>query len=74
MKKAESVQDELRAGYRREDFPKGLVRGKYAARAAAASNIAVLEPEVAAAFPNSAAVNTALRTLLKAARQAAPAS
>ncbi len=52
------------------DFSKG-VRGKYAARVAAASNIAVLEPDVATAFPNSAAVNEALRTILKAAKNVA---
>jgi hypothetical protein len=47
---------------------RAFVRGKYAAKAAAASNIAVLEPEIAMAFPNSEAVNDALRTILQAAR------
>jgi hypothetical protein len=47
------------------------VRGKYAAKAATASNIAVLEPDIATAFPNSEAVNDALRTILQAAKHMA---
>jgi hypothetical protein len=39
------------------------VRNPYAARYAAGSNIVVLEPDVAAVFPNSASVNEALRSL-----------
>lgn len=68
MKKPESEKDSLRAEYRREDFPAGLVRGKYAERATAASNVVVLDPDIANAFPNSEAVNQALRTLLEAAK------
>ncbi|MBI5316078.1 MAG: hypothetical protein HZB34_08915 [Nitrospirae bacterium] len=55
--------DELRSEYRRSDFGK-LVRGKYAARVAAETNVVVLEPEIAEAFPNAKAVNEALRGLL----------
>lgn len=55
--------DELRPEYRRSDFGK-LVRGKYAARVATETNVVVLEPEVAEAFPNAKAVNEALRGLL----------
>ena len=68
MKKAKSKKDTLRDEYKRSDFPGGFVRGKYAARAAAASNIVVLEPELASAFPDSAAVNQALRIILQAAK------
>jgi len=39
------------------------VRNPYAARYAAGSNIVVLEPDVAAVFPNAASVNEALRSL-----------
>ena len=56
--------DELRAEYKRSDF-KALVRGKYAARIRAATNVVVLEPHVARAFPKDKAVNTALRSLLR---------
>lgn len=66
MKKASPRKtNELRAEYTRSDFPGGFVRGKYAARIAEASNIVVLEPQVAKAFPNSRAVNKALRSLLQ---------
>jgi hypothetical protein len=55
--------DELRPEYRRSDFGK-FVRGKYAARVATETNVVVLEPELAEAFPNAKAVNEALRGLL----------
>ena len=51
----------MRAEY---DFSGG-VRGKYAKRYAQGSNIVVLEPDVAEAFPTARAVNTALRKLLR---------
>jgi hypothetical protein len=68
MKKDSPSKDTLRSEYKASDFPGGLVRGKYAKKAAAASNIVVLEPELAAAFPNSASVNDALRAILKVAK------
>ncbi len=61
--------DELRPEYKRSDFGE-IVRGKYAARLAAETNVVVLEPEVAKAFPNDKAVNDALRSLIKVAREA----
>lgn len=65
MKKVEAKDvDELRPEYKRSDFGK-LVRGKYAARVAAETNVVVLDPEVAKVFPNDAAVNEALRGLMK---------
>jgi len=64
MKKSKrKTSGELRAEYKRSDFGK-LVRGKYAAKATAESNVVVLEPEVARIFPNDNAVNEALRGLL----------
>ena len=51
--------DEMRPEY---DFS-NAVRNPYAARYAAGSNIVVLEPDVAAVFPNAASVNEALRSL-----------
>jgi len=51
--------DEIRPEY---DWSKAL-RNPYAGRYAAGSNIVVLEPDVAALFPNSASVNEALRSL-----------
>jgi uncharacterized DUF497 family protein len=48
------------------DFSKG-VRGKYAQRYAEGTNIVVLAPDVAKAFPNADAVNAALRGLIEVA-------
>jgi hypothetical protein len=45
------------------DF-RGGVRGKYAARYAAGSNVVVLDPDVSAVFPDAGAVNDALRALI----------
>jgi hypothetical protein len=65
MKKASSKPtDELRPEYKRSDFV-SLVRGKYAQRVAQATNVVVLDPQVARAFPNDRAVNKALRGLLR---------
>ena len=69
MKKAKPTKkDELRAEHKRSDFPEPLVRGKYAKRLRESSNIVVLRPEVAEAFPNEEAVNTALLSLIKLAQ------
>lgn len=65
MKKASRKSgDELRPEYKRSDFVT-LVRGKYAAKVSESTNIVVLEPRVARAFPNDDAVNKALLALLR---------
>jgi hypothetical protein len=70
MKKAKkAAAGELRPEYQRSDF-RALVRGKYLARLRRSSNVVVLEPEVAGLFPNGAAVNAALRSLVEIARRA----
>ena len=53
------------------DF-RGGVRGKYAARVGEGRNIVVLDADVAAAFPDSRAVNRALRALLQAVPRRGP--
>jgi hypothetical protein len=68
MKKATRRKtDELRREY---DFAsmRGGVRGKYSKRFKAGTNLVLLEPEVAKAFPTAAAVNEALRAVLQATR------
>jgi hypothetical protein len=57
--------DDMRPEY---DFTGG-VRGKYYERYRSSSNIVVLDPDVSEAFPNSAAVNAALRMLVSVARK-----
>jgi hypothetical protein len=70
MRKAKTAaEDELRPEYKRSDFG-DLVRGKYAERARASSNVVVLDPEVADLFPNAEAVNAALRSLAEIAQRA----
>ena len=48
---------------------RGGVRGKYYERYRQGTNIVVLEPDIAAVFPDSAAVNQALRLLIRVARE-----
>jgi len=70
MKKAEANnEDELRPEYTRPDFTEPFVRGKYAERARESSNVVVLRPEVAKAFPNEDAVNDALMSLIELAQR-----
>jgi len=60
-------RDELRPEY---DLAKlrGGVRGKYYERATAGTTLVLLDPDVAAAFPDGVTVNQALRVLLQAAK------
>jgi len=61
--KKKRISDELRPEYN-FDYAKA-VRGKYYKRLIKEySNVAILEPDVAKAFVDSAAVNDALRSLL----------
>ncbi len=59
--------DDLRPEY---DFAsmKSGVRGKYVARLRKGSNLVLLEPDIAAAFPSDDAVNEALRGVLHTTR------
>lgn len=64
-KKAVSRDPDMLPEY---DF-KGGIRGKYAGSYAKGTNVVVLEPDVAEVYPDSKAVNRALRQLIKAARK-----
>jgi len=66
------MKNDLRPEYKPEDFP-ALVRGKYAGRVRACSNVVVIDPELTELFPNADAVNAALRSLADIARRARPA-
>ena len=67
-KVAKTPKDELRAEYSLKELGAG-VRGKYFKRASSASNIVVLDPDVARSFPNAEAVNEALRLLAQVAQK-----
>ena len=68
-KSASRPTDDLRPEY---DFSTlgGGVRGKYFERASSGTNIVRLDPDLAAAFPTSESVNTALRMLVDIAEAA----
>lgn len=59
----------MRKHYSREDLGKG-VRGKFLADYQSGTNLVLLRPEIAAAFPTAEAVNEALSGLLKVAETA----
>lgn len=62
MKKAASrIDNEMRPEY---EFSRG-VRGKYARRFAEGTNLILLDPDLAAEFPDSRSVSRALRAYLK---------
>lgn len=65
------MEDELRPEY---DFSQmqGGVRGKYVERYRTGTNLVLLDPDVAQAFPNDAAVNEALRLLVQIAQRQQP--
>ena len=59
---AKRGSDDLRREYDLASL-KGGVRGKYYKQAAAGTNLVLLDPDVARAFPDSPSVNRALRLL-----------
>jgi hypothetical protein len=59
------MDDELRPEYDLRELLKGGVRGKYVARYRAGTNLVLLDPDVARAFPDEAAVNEALRLVIR---------
>jgi len=65
---SERDSEEILPEYDAELLRRG-VRGKYVQRFREGTNIVVLEPDIAAAFPDSQSVNTARRALLDIARR-----
>jgi hypothetical protein len=67
MKKGthDEMDDDLRPEYDLSQLLKGGVRGKYAERFYAGTNLVLLAPDVAEAFPDDVAVNTALRLVIQ---------
>lgn len=57
--------DDLRPEYDLTTLLKDGVRGKYAAAFARGTNLVLLAPDVAQAFPTEAAVNEALRLVMR---------
>jgi hypothetical protein len=65
------MEDELRSEY---DFAQmeGGIRSKYIERYRQGTNLVLLDPDVAQAFPNDKSVNDALRLLIQVAQRQQP--
>ncbi|MEW6348949.1 MAG: hypothetical protein AB1646_07785 [Thermodesulfobacteriota bacterium] len=68
IESAEEHSDDLRPEYDLEELLRNGVLGKYAAHCRRGSNAALLEPDVAEAFPTSEAVNAALLLVMQLAK------
>ena len=71
MRKAKHTADELRAEYKLSDFKSKGVRGKHVKRYRAGTNLVLLAPNVARAFPTDKSVNDALTGLIRAGKRPA---
>lgn len=67
MKKESKVQveDDLRPEYDLKTLLKTGIRGKYAQRFREGTNLVLLDPDVAKAFPNAERVNEVLRLVMQ---------
>jgi hypothetical protein len=66
MKKRKGeMEDELRPEYDMRQLLKRSVRGKYAKRYHAGTNLVMLDPDVRKAFRDERAVNEALRLVIR---------
>jgi hypothetical protein len=61
----DEMDDDLRPEYDLRELLKGGVRGKYAERYREGTNLVLLAPDVAEAFPDEEAVNQALRLVIQ---------
>jgi hypothetical protein len=64
-KRANESSDELRPNYDLREVLKAGVRGKYAKRYQAGTNLILLDPDVRKAFRSERAVNEALRLVIE---------
>ena len=64
-KSKDETADELRPEYDLSTLLKDGVRGKYARRYEQGTNLVLLSPDVAKAFPTDEAVNEALRLVIQ---------
>jgi hypothetical protein len=71
MENNQELEDELCPEYNFSKM-KGGVRGKYVDRYRAGTNVVLLDPDVAEAFPTSDAVNEALRLLMQIGQRQKP--
>lgn len=67
-KQTDELEGELRPEYDLSELLKHAVHGKYAERYKAGTNLVLLAPDVAEAFPDKQAVNDALRLVMQLAK------
>jgi hypothetical protein len=61
----EEMSDDLRPEYDLKALLQGGERGKYVERYKAGTNLVLLDPDIAQAFPDERAVNEALRLVIE---------
>ena len=66
----QALEDDLRPEYDLKPLLKAGIRGKYARRFREGTNIVLLEPDVAVAFPNDKSVNEVLRLVIQLRKKA----
>lgn len=64
-KSQDAADDDLRPEYDLKPLLRDAEQGRYAERFRQGTNLVLLEPDVAAAFPDEQAVNEALRLVLE---------
>jgi len=64
-KPQDDMTDELREEYDLRELLRTGVRGKYAEQYRAGTNLVLLDPDVAKAFPDQRSVNEALRLVIE---------
>ncbi|MFN8489589.1 MAG: hypothetical protein U0350_18540 [Caldilineaceae bacterium] len=67
-KQVSELEEDVRPEYNLTPLLKNAVRGKYAERDKQGTDLVLLDPAVAAAFPPQEAVNEALRLVMQLAR------
>lgn len=68
-----NLDDELRSEYDFSQLKDGI-KGKYTKKYRAGTNLTLLAPDVAKAFPTDESVNDVLRQLIKIAKKSKPVS
>jgi hypothetical protein len=71
-KSPDDMDDDLRPEYDLRQMLPGAEQGKYAERFRQGTNLVLLQPDVAAVFPNEQAVNDALRLVIELTRIPSP--
>ena len=64
-KSQDAADDDLRPEYDLKQLLRGAEQGRYAERFRLGTNLVLLEPDVAAAFPDEQSVNEALKLVIE---------